>query len=81
MGAIAGSDSERARLASRLSGQMKARQRRGISEQLANHTADTKPLLVVGTGSFIGEGFDCPTLDTLFLAPMPPLPRKGPYFG
>jgi superfamily II DNA or RNA helicase len=51
-----------------LSGQMKARQRREISEQLANHTADTKPLLVVGTGSFIGEGFDCPTLDTLFLA-------------
>ncbi len=51
-----------------LSGQMKARQRREISEQLANHTADTEPLLIVGTSSFIGEGFDCPALDTLFLA-------------
>lgn len=51
-----------------LSGQMKARQRREVSEQLANHTADTEPLLIVGTSSFIGEGFDCPALDTLFLA-------------
>ncbi|MBY0443448.1 MAG: DEAD/DEAH box helicase [Mycobacteriaceae bacterium] len=51
-----------------LSGQIKARQRREISEQLANHTTNNDPLLVVGTGSFIGEGFDCPALDTLFLA-------------
>ncbi len=51
-----------------LSGQMKARQRREISQQLANHTADAGPLLIVGTSSFIGEGFDCPALDTLFLA-------------
>jgi superfamily II DNA or RNA helicase len=51
-----------------LSGQMKARRRREISEQLANHPADTEPLLIVGTSSFIGEGFDCPDLDTLFLA-------------
>ena len=51
-----------------LSGQMKARQRREISEQLANHTAEAGPLLIVGTSSFIGEGFDCPALDTLFLA-------------
>jgi superfamily II DNA or RNA helicase len=51
-----------------LSGQMKARQRREISEQLANHTTDAAPLLLVGTSSFIGEGFDCPALDTLFLA-------------
>ena len=51
-----------------LSGQMKARERREVSEQLANHTADTEPLLIVGTSSFIGEGFDCPALDTLFLA-------------
>ncbi len=50
------------------SGQMKARQRREISEQLANHTAEAGPLLIVGTSSFIGEGFDCPALDTLFLA-------------
>ena len=29
---------------------------------LANHAADSEPLLVVGTGSLIGEGFDCPAL-------------------
>jgi hypothetical protein len=51
-----------------LSDQIKACQRREISQQLANHTADAGPLLIVGTSSFLGEGFDCPALDTLFLA-------------
>ena len=51
-----------------LSGQVKARERRKITEQLARHTARAEPLLIVGTSSFIGEGFDCPALDTLFLA-------------
>jgi superfamily II DNA or RNA helicase len=51
-----------------LSGQIKARERREISERLANHSNDAEPLLIVGTSSFIGEGFDCPALDTLFLA-------------
>lgn len=51
-----------------LSGGMKARERRQITEQLATHSPDSDPLLIVGTSSFIGEGFDCPALDTLFLA-------------
>jgi superfamily II DNA or RNA helicase len=51
-----------------LRGGMKARDRRQITEQFANRTPDSDPLLIVGTSSFIGEGFDCPALDTLFLA-------------
>ena len=51
-----------------LSGGMKARERREVTGRLANHAANDPPLLIVGTSSFIGEGFDCPALDTLFLA-------------
>ena len=50
-----------------LQGGMSVTARRNVVHQLA----DTKPgdgVLVIGTTPFIGEGFDAPALDTLFLA-------------
>ncbi|MBB6402717.1 TOTE conflict system archaeo-eukaryotic primase domain-containing protein [Arthrobacter sp. AZCC_0090] len=56
------------------SGAMKGKERQAAVERLAA-IDDKEPLLVLGTGSYIGEGFDCPKLDTLFLAA--PISFKG----
>lgn len=56
-----------------LRGGMNATARRDALARL--HTADGAPLLVVATGPFVGEGFDCFALDTLFLAA--PIAFKG----
>ena len=55
-----------------LKGGMGAGQRRPRSTRLR---PDDGPLLVVATGPYMGEGFDCPALDTLFLAA--PIAFKG----
>ncbi len=50
-----------------LQGGMPAYQRRDVVERLADaHVGEG--VLVIGTTPFIGEGFDAPALDTLFLA-------------
>ena len=52
-----------------LHGSVSARQRRAILKQLADWdpARTCEPLLLAATASYIGEGFDCPALDTLFL--------------
>ena len=50
-----------------LKGGMGAKQRAAAIGRLNPSDSDS-PLLVVATGHFVGEGFDCPALDTLFLA-------------
>ena len=57
-----------------LKGGMGARARTAANQRLvADH--DGPPLIVVATGHFVGEGFDCPALDTLFL--VGPVSFKG----
>lgn len=50
-----------------LKGGMGAKQRAAANDRLVPNEG-APPLLVVATGHFVGEGFDCPALDTLFLA-------------
>lgn len=49
-----------------LKGGMGKKARAAVLTQLDEPTA--RGQLLLATGSFLGEGFDCPTLDTLFLA-------------
>jgi superfamily II DNA or RNA helicase len=57
-----------------LRGGMGVKARRAALDRL-HPQPDGPPLLVVATGPYVGEGFDCPTLDTLFLAA--PIAFKG----
>ncbi|WP_448619274.1 TOTE conflict system archaeo-eukaryotic primase domain-containing protein [Geodermatophilus sp. URMC 65] len=57
-----------------LRGGMGAKSRAAALVRLVPQT-DGPPLLVVATGPYVGEGFDCPALDTLFLAA--PIAFKG----
>jgi superfamily II DNA or RNA helicase len=57
-----------------LRGGMSVKARRAAVTHLQPPTGES-PLLVVATGPFVGEGFDCPILDALFLAA--PITFKG----
>ncbi len=50
-----------------LHGDLGKRERARLLEQLATAASD-EDLVVVATSQLLGEGFDCPQLDTLFLA-------------
>lgn len=50
-----------------LEGSLGKRARTSILAEI-ERTAPDKPLVIIATGQYLGEGFDCPQLDTLFLA-------------
>ena len=57
---------ERGETAYVLRGGMGKRERVAVTAAIGVHP-DDQPVLVVATGPYAGEGFDCPRLDTLFL--------------
>jgi superfamily II DNA or RNA helicase len=61
-----------------LYGSLKPAERRAVHERLT----EDRQLLLVATDRYIGEGFDCPKLDTLFLAfPISARQRITQYVG
>jgi superfamily II DNA or RNA helicase len=57
-----------------LYGKLSAKERRNAVESLQSSPSG-RPILTVATGSYVGEGFDCPALDTVFL--VFPMKSKG----
>lgn len=51
-----------------LHGQMGKKARDAVTEQLERPSGQDVGLVLASTASLLGEGFDCPPLDTLFLA-------------
>jgi len=50
-----------------LQGGMGKKARMAVADGIAGHPKDS-PILILATGPYAGEGFDCPRLDTVFLA-------------
>ena len=50
-----------------LTGLQGKKQRTALLKAIAETPAN-KPLVVVATGQYLGEGFDCPQMDALFMA-------------
>lgn len=57
-----------------VTGGMGTKETRETLKKISSHP-DDKPIIIISTGRFIGEGFDEPRLDTLFLAM--PISWKG----
>jgi superfamily II DNA or RNA helicase len=51
-----------------LHGQMGKKARTAVLQQLDHSPGNERGFVLAATGSLLGEGFDCPPLDTLFLA-------------